>query len=217
MSNFLKLLSKIVLAKVKPMLMEKRLISENQGVFGDNTIGSKELVLLDEVIQGQHKGKLATAWLDVKKAFDSVPHKYVLIILKKLPINKAILKLIERIYSVPSTRLEVLTGQKFQRIGSIPLKKGVIQIDSMAPLLFILAMQPLTRLLHKEFESFRMGDSSDSMELNYLLYMDDLKQFARGDSTLTKLLQVTESFFVKIGFNLNASKSARTYCYGGIS
>ena len=95
MSNVLKLLSKIVLAKVKPALVENRVISENQGAFGDNTVGAKELVLLDEVIQGQYKGKLGSAWLDVKKAFDSVPHAYVLAILKKLPINAAVPRLIE--------------------------------------------------------------------------------------------------------------------------
>ena len=163
MSNLLKLSSKIVLAKVKPVLLQKRLINENQGAFGDNTIGFKELVLLDEVIQGQHKGKLATAWLEVKKAFDSVPHKYVLSILKKLPINKAIPKLIERIYRVPNTHLELLTKRKFQRIGSILLQKKVIQKDSLSPLLFILVMQPLTKVLHQEFETLRVGDSSENM------------------------------------------------------
>ena len=51
-SNVIKLLSKIVLGKVKPVLVERRVISENQGAFGDNTVGAEELVLLDEVIQG---------------------------------------------------------------------------------------------------------------------------------------------------------------------
>ena len=97
MSNVLKLLSKIVLAKVKPALVESRVISENRGAFGDNTVGAKELVLLDEVIQMKYKGKLASAWLDIKKAFDSVPHAYVLAILKKLFINAAVPRLIERI------------------------------------------------------------------------------------------------------------------------
>ena len=52
MSNVFKLLSRIVLSKVKPALMESRVISENQGAFGDNTVDAKELVLLDKVIQG---------------------------------------------------------------------------------------------------------------------------------------------------------------------
>ena len=123
MSNLPKLLSKIVLVKAKHILLENCLISENQGAFGDNTIWFKEQVLLNEVIQSQHKGKLTTAWLDVKETFDSAPHNYVLSILKQLPINKAVPKLIERIYHDPSIRLELPSGRKFQHISSIPLKK----------------------------------------------------------------------------------------------
>ena len=171
MSNLPKLLSKIVLTKVKPILLEKRLINENQGAFGNNTIWFKELVLLGEVIQGQYKGKLSTAWLDVKKAFDSVPHKYVLSIFKRLPIKKAIPTPIERIYRGPNTRPDVLSRNRFQRIGSIPLQKGILQGDSLSPLLFILAMQPLIKVLHKGFETLRVRDSGEKMELSYLLYM----------------------------------------------
>ena len=62
-----------------------------------------------------------------------------------------------------------------------------------------------------------MGDSSNNMELNHLLYMNDLKLLARNEVTLSKLLQATETIFAKIGFSLNASKSARTEFYEGIS
>ena len=140
MSNAFKLLSKIVLGKVKPALVESRVINENPRAFGDNTVGTKELVLLDEVIQGQYKGKLASAWLDVKKVFDSIPHAYVLAILKKLPINAAVPRLIERIYRSPSIRLELLTEKDITQLGSIPLQKSVLQKDSLSPLLFVLAI-----------------------------------------------------------------------------
>ena len=112
MSNVLKLLSKIVLGKVEPALAESHVISENQGAFGDNIVGAKELVLLDKVIQGQYKGKLASAWLEVKKVFDTIPRAYVLEILKKPPINAAVPRLIERIYRSPSTHLELLTEKE---------------------------------------------------------------------------------------------------------
>ena len=118
MSNVLKLLSKIVLGKVEPTLAESRVISENQGAFGDNIVGAKELVLLDEVIQGQYKGKLASAWLNVKKVFDSVPRAYMLAILKKLPINAAVPKLIEQIYRSPK-----YTSRATCREGHNPTRK----------------------------------------------------------------------------------------------
>ena len=75
MNNIMKLVSKIILMITKPILLQQNSVSEVQGAFGTNTIGSKELVLLDKVITGQHKNNLNIAWLDVKKAFDSVPHK----------------------------------------------------------------------------------------------------------------------------------------------
>ena len=81
------------------------------------------MALVNEVIQDQYKGNLNTFWLDFKKAFDSMPHNFVLSILKKMPINKAIPKLIERIYRDPSTSLELLIGKIFQRIGSISFQK----------------------------------------------------------------------------------------------
>ena len=58
MSNIFGLLSKIVLGKIKPALVETRIISENQVAFVEDTVGANELVLLDEVIQGQYNDKL---------------------------------------------------------------------------------------------------------------------------------------------------------------
>ena len=96
MNNVMKLVSKVILQTIKSILLDARLISEVQGAFGVNSIGSKELVLLDEVITGQHKGNLNLAWLDVKKAFDSVPHNYVRRLLRNLPIPHGAVNIIER-------------------------------------------------------------------------------------------------------------------------
>ena len=161
------------------------------------------------MIQGQYKGKLASAWLDVKKAFDSVPHAYVLAILKKLPINAAVPKLIERIYRSPSTRLELLAEKDITQLGSIPLQKGVLQGDSLSPLLFVLAMQPLTKLLHNTVDTLTIGDSNHSMALNHLLFMDDLKLFARDTDSLGKLLSKTKEFFTEVGLGLLARVTTR--------
>ena len=74
-------------------------------------------------------------------------------------------------------------------------------------------MQPHTKVLHKEFETLRVDNTSDNVELNHFLYMDDLKLLARNKETLSTLLQATETFFAKLGFSLDASNSARTECY----
>ena len=141
MPNVLKLLSKIVLCKVKPALVESRVISENQGSFDDNTIDTKELVLLNEALQNEYNGKLVSAWSDVKKAFKNVPHVYL------LAINATVPRLIGRIYRYSSTRLELLAEKDITQLGSISLQKEVLQGDSLSPLLFMLPIQPLTNIL----------------------------------------------------------------------
>ena len=156
---------------------------------------------------------MASAWLDIKKVFYSVPHAYVLAILKKLPINTAVPKLIERIYRSPSTRLELLAEKDITQLGSIPLQKDVLQGDSLSPLLFVLAMQPLTKLLHSTVDTLTIGDFNNSMTLNHLLFMDGLKLFARDTDSLGKLLNNTKEFFAKAGLSLNAQKSAHSSDY----
>ena len=101
MNNIMTLVSKIILMIIKPIRVQQNSVSEVQGAFGTNTIGSKELVLLDEVITGQHKNNLNIACLDVKKAFDSVTHKYISAIIRNLPIPGAAVGIIERLYELP--------------------------------------------------------------------------------------------------------------------
>ena len=92
----------------------------------------------------------------------------MLAIIEKPPINKAIQKRITRIYRRLSTRLELLSGKRFQCIGNIQARKGILQEDSLSPLLFILGMQTLTKLLDSEFEPLRVSNSNDTMSLNKL-------------------------------------------------
>ena len=73
-------------------------------------------------------------------------------------------------------------------------------------------MQALTNLLHSKFESLHVGESNNNMELNGLLYMDDLNLLTRDDVIISKFLWKIEEFLAEIGFCLNASKSARIVC-----
>ena len=122
-------------------------------------------------------------------------------------------KLIELIYRSPSTHLELLIEKDITQLGSIPFQKGIFQGDSLSTLLFVLAMQPLTKLLHSTVGTLTIGDSSHSMTLNHLLFVDNLKLFARDTNSLGKLLSKTKEFFAEAGLSLNAQKSARSSDY----
>ena len=60
-------------------------IVENRDLLADNqlgtvrmTQGAKDQALLNLAINKHYSNRLKTAWIDVKKAFDSVDHNYLI-------------------------------------------------------------------------------------------------------------------------------------------
>ncbi|OIR56213.1 MAG: uncharacterized protein A8A55_3041, partial [Amphiamblys sp. WSBS2006] len=82
-------------------------------------------------------------------------------------------------------------------IGEIQLTKGILQGDSLSPLLFVLVMEPLSRQLN-----------SDSRETNHLLYVDDIKLMADTEVGLKQLLRKTIQHTGAMGLEINRDKSA---------
>ena len=57
------------------------------------------------------------------------------------------------------------------------IKNGIFQGDSLSPLIFCLALAPLSNLLNNT----GMGYSVYNERVNHLFYMDDLKLYAKND------------------------------------
>ena len=84
MSNLYKLTTKCV-TEVMTMEVESRsLLSENQLGTVRKVQGAKEQALLNISINKEHGNELKTMWIDVKKAFDSVKHDYLIECIERL-------------------------------------------------------------------------------------------------------------------------------------
>ena len=67
---------------------------------------------------------------------------------------------------------------KNHRIMNDPIRiqRGIYQGDSLSPLWFFLALNPLSYLLNRTNYGFGIHSGNEEMQrLNYLLYMDDIK------------------------------------------
>ncbi|CAB3248848.1 unnamed protein product [Arctia plantaginis] len=144
------------------------------------------------------------AWIDYQKAFDGVSHEWLLKILDvyKCPsIIKRFLKLV-----MPSWR-EIMTARGSQdsiTTEPITIKRGIFQGDSLSPLLFCLAINPLSFILNKyEMKGYKL---KDSFWINHLIYMDDLKIYANNGSNLKILLASVEIFTRDIGMSFGLDK-----------
>ena len=62
-------------------------------------------------------------------------------------------------------------------LGEVETKQGIFQGDSLSPLLFVLALIPLSFILRKAKAAYKFSKSKG--KINHLLFMDDLKLYRR--------------------------------------
>ena len=93
-----------------------------------------------------------------------------------------------------------------QSLGGVDIKRGIFQGDSLSPLLFLLCLIPLTVILHKSESAYQF--SSNKEKINHLLFMDDLKLYAKNEKGLESLVQTVRIFSDDIGMKFGMDKCA---------
>ncbi|KAJ0170136.1 hypothetical protein K1T71_014064 [Dendrolimus kikuchii] len=97
--------------------------------------------------------------------------------------------------------------------GLIKVERGIFQGDSLSPLWFCLALNPLSYLLEDSKLGFHLRRGSEA--ISHLLYMDDLKLFASKKHDLLELLNLTKTFSSSIGMEFGVDKCAVMYVQRG--
>ena len=76
----------------------------------------------------------------------------------------------------------------------------------MSPLLFVVAMIPLSYLLNKETMGYKFGE--EGKKINHLLFMDDLKLYGGNREEVEELVGVVSKFSDDIGMEFGIDKCA---------
>ena len=72
-------------------------------------------------------------------------------------------------------------------MGEVNVKRGIFQGDSLSPLLFLLSMVPLSLILKKVNACYKWGKKE--YKLNHLLFMDDLRLYAKSEEQTNTLVR----------------------------
>ncbi|XP_045510128.1 uncharacterized protein LOC123705416 [Colias croceus] len=204
-----KALTSVLAAKIAKHIDGNRILADTQNGCRAGGRGTKELLLIDTVIGQQvkrNRRNLSAAWIDYKKAFDSVPHTWLTRVLELYKIDPSIRGLLGTCMGQWSTML-CLQGKRLSDAEDrIKIRRGIFQGDCLSPLWFCLALNPLSYLLERLGSGFQLRRGG--LRLNHLLYMDDLKLFAPNRSRLTELLKITCDFSSSIGMELGVDKCA---------
>ncbi|XP_062088717.1 uncharacterized protein LOC133795278 [Humulus lupulus] len=148
-----KCISKMIcfrLAKVLPVI-----IHQNQGAFIQNRQLAHNILILQDILHGYSRKNISPRCvikIDLSKAYDYVDWTFMEDILNAFCFPRKFIQWIMNFLT--GTSYTLLFNGRLQ--GSFEGRKGLRQGDPISPLLFVLAMEYLTRLLnqashHKEF------------------------------------------------------------------
>ena len=208
-----KLLTGIFAEKIYDHLQANNLLPDEQKGCRKRSRGTKDQLLIDKAVLKEARAKkryLAMAWIDYRKAYDMLPHSWILESLGLIKVAKNIDGILRG--SMKDWRTELTANG--EALGEVMIRRGIFQGDSLSPLLFIVAMLPLTRLLKRENLGYRFGIGGTM--INHLLFMDDVKLYAKDRRQLEELVKIVQGFSTDIGMEFGLDKCAVLVIRAGV-
>lgn len=203
-----KILTSVLALKINAHLKRHKIMAWEQNGCRRRGRGTKELLMIDNMVTKQarkRKKNISMAWIDYQKAFDSVPHTWLLEILKIYKVNQHMVELLEALMSTWRTTLTLNSGTANYATTEIKIKRGIFQGDSLSPLWFCLALNPLSNILNRSAYSYCMDQQT---KITHLFYMDDLKLYAKGRNQLEGELELVRKFSEDLGMSFGLEKCA---------
>ena len=172
----------------------KNLLPEMQMGYMRKSSEMKDQLLINKTILKdcrKRRTNLAMVWIDYRKAYDFVPHSWILECLDVLGIADNVRSFLEKIMK----KWKLLLNSNGSDLCVVDVSRGIFQGDSLSPLIFVICMIPLS-LSGKIKASYEWGRKE--FKLNHLLFMDDLKLFGKSDDQIDSLIQTVFTFSEKI-------------------
>ena len=198
-----KLLTSIIADEIYTFLDNQKLIPWQQKGNKRKSRGTKDQLLIDKLITTTAKRRhrnLRMVWIDYRKAYDSVPHSWIVECLKMYGIAENIITFIVKSMTMWKTELQL----NQETIGIVQILCGIFQGDSLSPLLFVIALIPLTELLKDSKLGFKIGKDM----INHLL-LDDLKLYGKNDKEIDALVNTVRIFTQDINMEFGLDKCAK--------
>ena len=146
------------------------------------------------------------AWIDVRKAYDSVSHKWLLKMITIHRFSPWICRTISNLTRTWNTRIIARTSRDHEQSDVIRFKKGLPQGDALCPRLFTPCLNTVAWKL-KATEGYKLSKPI-ALKISNLLYIDYLKIYAASESKLNTVLKTTKDAMKDIGLEWNSKKSS---------
>ena len=134
-------------------MKDENLLPEEQQGCRRKSRGTKDQLLIDKTILKdcrKRRTNLAMAWIDYRKAYDFVPHSWILECLDMLGIADNVRSFLEK----SMKKWKLLLNSNGSNLCGIDVNRGIFQGDRLSPLIFVILMIHLSLLLRKVKASY---------------------------------------------------------------
>ena len=175
---------------------------QKAGIPGISGCLENTTLISQMILEAKEKKKsLVSVWLDIAKAFLSIPHQVVMETLRRIRVPEEILKMVESYYNGVYVRFSTEHFvTEWQR-----LEKGIVTGCTISVILFALGMTWMVKSVEKETKGPVM--ETGVRQTNARLYMDDI-------NTTTETVPQTRYLMTELGrflgwarMDVKASKS----------
>ena len=143
-------------------LIDSGLFPVKQKGFKRRSYGCKDHLLINKIIlENCHNRNtnLSIAWIDYKKAFDSIPHSWIAKYLETFKISPVLRNFLSHSMRMWKTTLVLNNGENTLNAGEININSVIFLGVSLSPILFCIAVIPLSK---------RLSDTGSSVKCSYL-------------------------------------------------
>ena len=208
----LKVLCSIIIDRITRSLEDRGLLCREQAGFRSREECAGQVITLYETVRRRQLEGLPTfaAFVDFRKAYDTVPHNALLRKLDGLGVRGKTLDFIRALYGCSEARVRV--GHHLS--SSFPLKRGVRQGCPMSPMLFNVFINDILR---------HNGDNGVSIpgvaneKLSGLLFADDLVLLAPTVGKLRAAMRKTEEWAHRWEMQIGAPKCGVTVFHSDVN
>ena len=198
-SNLYKVFSKIITRRITKTLDQNQPNEQAGFRTGFSTIDHLQAVKQIIEKSEEYNLPLYLAFVDYKKAFDTVEHSRVIQALTKQGVEPKYSRILRKLYN--ETYAKVTTereGDEFK------IERGVRQGDPISPKLFTSLLEDIFQEL--DWES-KYGIKLNGFRLTNLRFADDVVLFARNAQDLQTMIQNLNSCSKKAGLEMNMNKT----------
>lgn len=172
-------------------------IAVEQNGFMPHRSTFDSLFILESLRNAQvsRQRKLYAAFLDMRKAFDTVNHEKFIELLRARGAQECWV----------TQLVKVLAGRKMRLYDAmVELKVGTAQGSPISPLLFILFIDPLIERL-RACQGIKFASEAKAF-IRAQVFADDICLMAESTEDLQKMLDICNAWTLEFGMNFNASK-----------